>query len=774
MAKNKLQGITLEIGGDTTELSKALKQPNKEAGELQSKLNAVDQALKLDPSNTEILEQKFRILGQVIEKNEDKLHLLKTAQKQFIDTGKDIDSAEYIELQRQIALTTSKINKLKNSQEDVSSSLKGIGSGSAGIRKVNNEAKNLDDSLDDVKSSSGGVKDALVGAFIGGGIAEAVSSIADSLGAVIDESMEYIKIMSSLETSSQLAGYSAEETSQTYKQLYEVLGDDQTAATTTANLQALGLSQEKLTALTNGTIGAWAKYGDSIPIDGLAEAINETAKVGQVTGTFADVLNWAGTSEDDFNAKLAKTKTESERANLILQELTDQGLISAADAWKENAGSLTDMNRAQAEWQEATAGLSQQIMPVFAQIKSGFAGLLSSVSGLLSGDMSFDEFGNQIASGMQNALSSVTKFIPEFISKGADILLSMSEGMIQGIPDFLTNLLATLQQFGDYLTEQAPVWIDKGFEMLSNFVQGIIDSLPVMIEQLPQVLTTFANIINDNFPMILAKGAELLWQFITGIISAVPTLIANIPQIVEAIVSVISAFNWLNLGSSIMNFFKDGILGMGGFIKEAGKSIYNSFVQFLQNLPANLKNLGTTAIKNLGSAVKGAVQYVKDAASTIVTNIVSGLKSLPDKMLNIGKDIVRGIWNGISNMGGWLLKKIGGWAGDIIDGFCGLFGINSPSTVMRDRVGKYLPAGIGVGIEENSDLALKPLAQLQREMTSSFTPDVNATVSRTLSMESQAVIEIHNTVPLDGKPIYQNVERMMTKVQRSKLAFKGV
>lgn len=74
-----------------------------------------------------------------------------------------------------------------------------------------------------------------------------------------------------------------------------------------------------MTKLTDAAIGAWATYGDSIPIDGLAESINETIRAGAVTGTFADVLNWAGTSEDKFNEKLSKCKTESERVNLVMR-----------------------------------------------------------------------------------------------------------------------------------------------------------------------------------------------------------------------------------------------------------------------------------------------------------------------------------------------------------------------------------------------------------------------------------------------------------------------
>lgn len=152
------------------------------------------------------------------------------------------------------------------------------------------------------------------GAAVGVAVA-GIQSVASAITEVVDASAEYRKVMGTLEVSSKAAGYSADETAQTYKRLYSVLGDTQTAATTTANLQAIGLSQQDLMLITDSAIGAWTRYGDSIPIDGLAEAINETIQAGTVTGTFADVLNWAGTSEDDFNAKLEAANSTSERAN---------------------------------------------------------------------------------------------------------------------------------------------------------------------------------------------------------------------------------------------------------------------------------------------------------------------------------------------------------------------------------------------------------------------------------------------------------------------------
>ena len=156
---------------------------------------------------------------------------------------------------------------------------------------VSDATDDMTSAMDDAGRQTQGFGSMLVSAFSGGAIVGLVSEVVSGVRDLVESTTEYRRIMASLESSSGRAGYSAEETRATYEQLFGVLGDEQTAATTTANLQALGLAQEQLTQLTDAAIGAWATYGDSIPIDGLSEAINETIRVGQVTGTFADALN---------------------------------------------------------------------------------------------------------------------------------------------------------------------------------------------------------------------------------------------------------------------------------------------------------------------------------------------------------------------------------------------------------------------------------------------------------------------------------------------------
>lgn len=375
---DRIKGITVQIGGDTTGLNKALSGVNKEIRNTQQNLKDVERLLKLDPENVELLRQKQQLLSNQIADTTNKLDSLKEAEKQVQEQFEkgEVSQDQYFALRREIIDTESRLKQLADEAEKTENAIKDIDE--KPIEEVAAAADEAEEQLEQAGKEASNFKDYLKAEAIVEGAKGIVSGLKD----VAEESKEYMKIMGSLEVSSEKAGYSAEETAKTYKTLYGVLADDQTAATTTANLQALQLEQDKLNQLTDATIGAWATYGDSIPIDGLAEAINETAKVGQVTGTLADVLNWAGVSEDEFNAKLAEAGDSAERADLILQQLTEQGLTEAGEAWKENNEALVENNQANAELQEQMAELGETVMPVITELTELVAGLLEKFNGL--------------------------------------------------------------------------------------------------------------------------------------------------------------------------------------------------------------------------------------------------------------------------------------------------------------------------------------------------------------------------------------------------------
>lgn len=360
------------------EFKKQMSSVNSELKTLKSEMSLATAEFKGQANSMEALTTKGRLLQQQYDQQKAKVQALEQAvqdaaaaygdaDKRTDDYRRQLNYAKtaLVNLNSEIQQNEKYLDEAKRSADQCATSIDEYG------REVKQAAKNSSElsvspfsGLDSAVSGLGSLKGALLGGAAAGAVVGGIQAVAGAITEVVDASAEYRKIMGTLEVSSQAAGYTAEQTAQTYERLYSVLGDTQTAATTTANLQAIGLSQEQLMLITDSAIGAWARYGDSIPIDGLAEAINETIQAGQVTGTFADVLNWAGTSEDDFNAKLAAANSTTERANIVLQELTRQGLAEAGQAWIDTNDDIVAANESQRKFEEAQAELGEKLSPV--------------------------------------------------------------------------------------------------------------------------------------------------------------------------------------------------------------------------------------------------------------------------------------------------------------------------------------------------------------------------------------------------------------------------
>ena len=353
-------GPRIGIDGEK-EFRQQLQNINQQLRTLGSEMKAVTSAFDDGDRSEEALAAQTVVLNRQIDAQRQKLNQLQQ--------GLDAAAAKFGETDTRTLKWRQAVNEATATLNKMESQLK----------STTSEVDDLGDAMDGASSSTGGLSGLLgsggLSGILGKGLAvgavvTGVQQLTSAMFGVVESTQEYRSVMASLEVSSQAAGYTAEETAATYQRLQSVLGDTQTAATATANLQAIGLSQEQLMTVTDAAIGAWARYGDSIPIDGLAESINETIQAGQVTGTFADVLNWAGTSEDDFNAKLEAASSTSERANIVLQELASQGLAQTGEAWIENNKDLTETNAATEKLNAAWARLGETLAPLAAGIKS--------------------------------------------------------------------------------------------------------------------------------------------------------------------------------------------------------------------------------------------------------------------------------------------------------------------------------------------------------------------------------------------------------------------
>lgn len=603
-------GPRIGIDGEA-EFRKELNNLTQQVKTFGAELKAVSTSADDEADAVSKAAKQQEILGNAIDAQKRKLSQLQQAlQKATQEWGEN--DTKTLKWRQSVARAETELNQLESQLKQTTTALD----------KTGKAAKEMGDDMDNAgkKSSSFGdmLKANLSASAITGfasSITAAISGIISGLGQIVEESKEYQKIMGSLEISSEKAGYTAEETSAAYNELFGVLGDNQTAATTTANLQALGLAQSDLNTLIDGTIGAWATYGDSIPIDGLAEAINETAQTGTVTGTLADMLNWAGTSEDDFNEKLKACSTESERANLILQEMANQGLTQAGTAWQEQNAHLVAANNATALYQQNASALAAAIGPMFTAIQTAGAQLLG-VLAQIAGAFDFTAIGAQITSLVEwftglvtavstgqmtigealgqvsgkftetigNILSQLGEALPGILQAGVDIVLNLLQGIVDNVPQLLQGVTNLITGAIDALANSLPDFLTKGMEIVASLVNGVIDSLPDMIASAVEAVSAFLQSVTDNLPEIVAKGVEMLLSIVSGIIDSLPDIVSAAGRIVSSLIDTIKSTNWLQVGMDILAGIGQGIInGIGSVVsaaRNAASNILNSIKGF--------------------------------------------------------------------------------------------------------------------------------------------------------------------------------------------------
>lgn len=493
-----------ELTFDETDAKKALSVIEQEARTLASEMKLV--AARFDENTT--AQAKAEARSKVLSKQIENLKSRESALADAVDKSTEAygeNDSRTLKWQQSLNEARTDLVKLERELRDATEELEDVG-------------KAADDAAEPIKD----VGDAMDGAGMGalnfgealkaGGIIEGAKAVIGWVTELMEATEDYRRIMASLEVSSTRSGYTAEETAEGYRMLYGVLGDEQSAATALANLQALHLQQEILLQVINGAIGAWSAYGDSIPIDGLAESINETVKAGKVTGSFADVLNWAGTNEDDFNAKLEAATTEMQRMAIVLDELSNQGLVELGEAWQRNNKDLVDANNAANDTTEAYARFAEIAAPSVNMVKQETANLLSGLVDLMTGTSQFDATFNQMLSDIVQA---------------ADEAFGDVEADAQALADGIEAAFTGAGEAVAGLVEKAAVW---GGDFVKEYSKGILTEVPgleMTVQELAALVNAYLHFsVPDVGPLSDADeyGPDFVKLLASGIREQIPEL----------------------------------------------------------------------------------------------------------------------------------------------------------------------------------------------------------------------------------------------------------
>lgn len=737
----------IEITGEK-EYKDAIKDINKNLSLMGSEMKLAAAQSADNAKGVEALKAKQDILNKTYQEQVQKVKAAEQMLEKYKDQGeKGADAARnmQIELNRfatAAAKTQNELNRTNKELEEAEKAMNNLGDGSDkaedGTKDLNKELKKSQKELDktEKEAEETGSGFSKLGSTIAGvakGIGKAVAGMGVAFAGVgaaivglVESTRETREEFNKLEAAFTSAGHTAQTAEKTYTEFYALLGDEGQATEAVSHLAKLTNNQKELATWTNIATGVFATFGDSLPIENLTEASNETAKTGQLTGGLADALNWAGVNEDKFQESLDACTSEQERQALITKTLN--GLYSEAAAkYKTLNGDILDARKATAELTQATADMGAAFEPAVTAGKQALAGLLKEITpaiqligGGLSGAMTgtagaaeqmkrgFAGLWDTLMTGAGEAIKGIaaalgkgiTEGVPKLTAAASEMINTIGQGLVTGIPNFANKALDLINGFADMLTANLPTLIQAGISFVTNLAQGLVNALPDFIAKAPEIISKFANLINDNMPKILAVAVNIIVTLVKGLISAIPTLVANIPKIITAIVDVWSAFNWAQLGKNAIGFLRDGITSMIGAVKTAGTNILNTVKGAIQALPGNLKTIATNAMTNFKGAISGAVTSVWNAAKGVLDSVVGVFKDAPTKLLQAGKDLITGFWNGISEMGGWIANKVSDFFGGIVDNVKALLGIHSPSTVFAE-IGGNMAAGVGVGFDEN-------------------------------------------------------------------------
>lgn len=630
---NETLGASFSI--DTTDLKAGLAQANRLIRESESEFKAAAAGLDDWTASEEGLNAKIKSLNSITEVQREKVDALQTEYDNLIRNGLDPTSKQATELRTKINNETAALNKNEAELKAQTQALEDLKNGTEDAADATDEAGSKFEGL----KAAGGVA---VGAIAAVGAA-CVGAVTGFL-ALAESTRESRNEMAKLETAFQTAGLSAENAESTFTTLYGIMGDEGAAVEAAQQLAKISENEKDLEANTRILTGVMAEYGNSIPLEGLAEGIASSAAMSSVQGPLADALEWQGVNLEDFNKKLEGLATEEERAAYIQETLT--GLYGeSADAYRENNAAVIEAQEAQAGLNSAINELGAIAEPIMTTLKTVATDLLTSITPFVS----------LIGEGLTGALEGADGATDKLAEGIGGLITSLLDKVIEIVPVVIDTVLALFPKLLTAVLKQLPSIIKTLLTMVTKSIEALAKMLPDIIPVIIDTVILVAETLIDNVDMIIDAGIKLLIGLADGLIKALPRLIDKIPVIISKLITAIT-----------------------------------------NNLP-KLLEAGIKLIVSLAGGLIKAVPQLVSKIPQIITAIVNGLKNGTSKIKDVGKNLIEGLWNGIKNMSSWIGNKIKGFGKGVLDGLKSFFKINSPSKLIEDEIGENIGLAVGTG-----------------------------------------------------------------------------
>ena len=736
MLVSQKQQILQDVVEQTTKKLEALEQA-------QDEVNKKFEEGSIDAGQYREFQREVEKTKKSLADAADQLEELK---KESESAGKEVD-----DLGDGFKDSASQAKKFGTSADAAAKDIKSAGkeSGTAGskIEKAGKQAKSSGDDAEKGGKGWSSLQSGLkkVSSFA----TKALAGIGAAAVAATTGTQEFRMDLSKLEQNATDAGQSIDGANEHLRDLYAITGETDSSIEALSNLMQAGFTDNNLTAAVDALSGAVIKFPDTLKIESLSDSLQETLATGEATGQFAELLERMGINLEDFNEGLSQCTTSAEKQQFALSTLAKTGLAEVNSAYRDTNSSLIDTNNAQFDMQASMAEIGEKLAPAVAKVM----GKISDVAGYLAEN--FDKLapiimdvvvalaalkaGLELAAVAQKALNIAMTMNPiglvitlvlSFVAILAYLLINcedfrkewdrqwaaeaaLFQSIIDGICNFFTVTIPEAWNSFTQLFSGIPEWWNGIWSQVGQFFQDCWNNI---ISFFTETIPSWINSIGEWFASLpqkigyalgqavgsVAKFGQDLWNWVT---TEIPKFFGEIGR-------------WFSeLPGNIANWFTDVVNNVAKFGQDLWNWVTTEIPKFFgeigrwfSELPGNIWNWLTEAVNNVINWGKDLIDQGCKAAQEFFDGIVNTIKGLPDKIYQIGKDIVEGIWNGIKSMGDWLWQQISGFCDGFVQGFKDAFGIHSPSTIMRDAVGKFLALGVGEGFEREMKNVSKDMA----------------------------------------------------------------
>lgn len=592
---SRIKGITIEIDGNTTKLESALQGVNKTIYSCNTELKSLNQALKLDPKNTELLAQKQDVLKKNIEASTSKLKDLKEAQRQMGDYNKltEEQKEQYRALTVEITKSESALKNLKNESKEVNKAK--FDSITSGLKKVGDVAATTVKAVAGIATAVTAAATATAKAMFDS--AKATAAYGDEIDKNAQKAGLSAEAYQKWDYAMQISGSSMADTLTGMKTLTNKFDDFKNGSSgATETFNKLGISLEEVQNMSREDV-----FG--LVVQRLQNVTDETEKAALANDLF-------GKSGQELMPMFNMTNEETQK---LLEETEKYGMVMSDDAVKASAEFQDSLTKLQKTATGLKNKLTGTLLPGITQIMDGFSDLISGADETGEGiKKGIETIGNVIKDSLPKIINTITSLIPMLLPVIQEIILTITQ-----------TLLANL-----------PTIVKAGVDLLLALILGIVEMIPDLIPVMVDCVLTIVDALLDNLDLIIEAAIKLMIGLSEGLIKAIPKIVAKVPEIVGKIIQAFLDLipKMFDLGGQILSGILSGLMNIGTKIKDAvknvGEKIKNGFKSFF-----GIHSPSTLMADQVGS-------YIGEG---VTEGIIDGIEETENKVNNAMRDLASGI-----------------------------------------------------------------------------------------------------------------------------------